>query len=262
MIIQNKYEILQALGSGSFGTLYQGRNLRTNTLVAIKVERIREGTFNLLANETRSYRTLKGIQGIPEVRWFGKDDQCYYMVIDLLGGSLQHWKEKVCRFSLSLTLKIGIKVISLLRSIHEKGFVHRDVKPDNFLFGRETYNSLYIVDFGFSTKYSAKAKQTHGLIGSNTYASIHSHERMSLTRRDDMESCGYMLWYLWKGELPWQSLTTEADVYQCKKTTSFEIPFVIRDFILEMREMGYADAPRYQHWIYTFERKIQSDTSN
>ena len=92
-LIANKYKITEKIGAGSFGEIYKGCNVRTNQYVAIKVEPIKNNTM-LLKNESTFYQYLKDIQCIPNVKWFGKDNDNYYMVIDLLGDSLQTLKEK------------------------------------------------------------------------------------------------------------------------------------------------------------------------
>ena len=132
-LINKKYKIIEKIGEGTFGLIYKGENVRTRELVAIKVEPI-ENDMKLLKNESVIYQYLNNVEGIPFVKWFGKDEKNYYMVLNLLGESLQSIKN-VSTFSLSSVLQIGIKSIILLKTIHDKGLVHRDIKPDNFLLG-------------------------------------------------------------------------------------------------------------------------------
>ena len=150
-IINKKYVLLDKIGSGSFGSIFKGQNIRTNEYVAIKIESIKD-ELKLLKNESNIYQYLNGCESIPCVKWFGKDEYNYYMVINLLGDSLQDLINKNKFFSLALTLKIGIKVLIILKTIHEKGLVHRDIKPDNFLFGLNRINNIYLIDFGFLTR--------------------------------------------------------------------------------------------------------------
>ena len=151
-LINFKYKLLNEIGKGSFGSIYKGENIRTREKVAIKVETIEHGTY-LLKNESIIYRYLNNMAGIPSVKWFGKDDTNYYMVINLLGKSLQNIKDTIGCFTLNDALKIGIYLINLIQNIHEKGLVHRDIKPDNFLFGLEDTSKRYIIDFGFCKSY-------------------------------------------------------------------------------------------------------------
>jgi serine/threonine protein kinase len=98
-IINKKYKLLNRLGSGSFGSIYKGQNLRTKEYVAIKVEPINEN-LKLLKNESNIYQYLNDCEYIPKVKWFGKDDKNYYMVIELLNKSLQDLMNELKRFSL------------------------------------------------------------------------------------------------------------------------------------------------------------------
>ena len=104
-IINKKYIIINKIGSGSFGSIYKGQNIRTKELVAIKVEAIKD-KLKLLKNESNIYQYLNGCDGIPFVKWFGKDENNYYMVINLLGLSLQDLMDKMKKLPLLLILKI------------------------------------------------------------------------------------------------------------------------------------------------------------
>jgi serine/threonine protein kinase len=268
-LINKKYIILDRLGSGAFGLIYKGQNIRTKELVAIKVERI-DDNLRLLKNESKIYHYLNGCSGIPIVKWFGKDKINYYMVINLLGISLQEFKNKINKFPLNLVLKIGIKIIILLKTIHEKGLVHRDIKPDNFLFGinelnkSNKLNELFLIDFGFCKSYldgenHAKIRSTYNIIGSINYASIMSHRRYELSRRDDLESLCYMLLYFLNGSLPWNNITDENTVIKLK----YEIinddryPIVILDLLKYVRTMEYEEKPNYYLILDNFKREIE-----
>ena len=267
--INNKYLIIKKIGEGSFGTIYKGRNIRTNEYVAIKVEPIRKGT-KLLKNESIIYNHLNNCVGIPSVKWFGKDKINYYMVINLLGESLQDLKNKNTSFSLKLTLQIGINIINLLKTIHNKGFVHRDIKPDNFLLGlNNKSNQIYIIDFGLCKPYIYKEKHidiksSHSLIGSKTYASINAHDFIELSRRDDLESLGYMMLYFYLGELSWQHLIegSNEDIKYMKKNLKLEsIPEVLVNYIKYVKNMEFNENPNYYLIIDNFKRSIEDISS-
>jgi serine/threonine protein kinase len=264
-LINKKYRILEKIGEGSFGLIYKGENIRTRELVAIKVEPI-EKDMKLLKNESVIYQYLNNVEGVPFVKWFGKDEKNYYMVINLLGDSLQSVKNN-STFSLTSVLQIGIQIIILLKTIHDKGLVHRDIKPDNFLLGLNNERKrIYIIDFGLCKSYMNNdehnpIKKINNLIGSLTYASINTHNCIELSRRDDMESLGYMLVFFYLGTLPWQELTSEnIDIIQKLKqdiTSNDKIPQILVNYIKYVRSLEYEEKPNYFLIIDNFKRELE-----
>jgi serine/threonine protein kinase len=265
MIIGNKYEILSKIGEGSFGKIYKGKNIRTNELVAIKVESILKGT-KLLKNESIIYQYLsksKRIQdyGIPQIKWFGLFENNYFMVVNLLGESLECIKKNSNSktFSLEITISIGIQIIKILEFIHKNGLIHRDIKPDNFLLGREIdINKVYIIDFGFCKKYiqndgeHIKCNTLSKILGTPNYISINIHELYEPSRRDDMESLGYMLLYFYYGYLPWENINSLEDIKIQKInyiTNDNLILTIFKNYFIYIRNLSFEEAPNYNYLI-------------
>jgi serine/threonine protein kinase len=257
-LINNKYKIIEKLGAGCFGEIYKGENVRTQEHVAIKVEPI-ANNLKLLKNESVVYQYLVGTTGVPNVKWFGKDAVNYYMVLNLLGDSLQTLLNSKKTFSLKLVLQVGLQIISILQSIHDKGLVHRDIKPDNFLLGNK--KQIYIIDFGFckSIENVTNVKKTTGLIGSLTYASLNSHNYTELSYRDDLESLGYMLIYFYQGFLDWQKTEDIKLIIQMKQQVlnNEKIPIVLRNFLKGVRQLDFKEMPDYNSLISLLKREVE-----
>jgi len=266
-IINKRYILLEKIGEGSFGNIYKGENKRTKEKIAIKIEPI--GKNNLLKNESIIYQFLKNTQGIPVVKWFGKDNINYYMVINLLGESIQSDLNKKKIFSLNEVINTGIQILSLIESLHEKGLVHRDIKPDNFLYGLNKENkNIFIIDFGFcksiiNDNIHIPFKKTSNLIGSKTYASLNAHNLIELTRRDDLESLGYILIYLYLGTLSWR------DIVHCENTDehikilkehiidSQKIPLFLENYIKYVRRLNFDEKPNYHYLKNIFNNELE-----
>ena len=111
---------------------------------------------------------------------------------------------------------IAIQCLDRLEYIHSKNIVHKDIKPANFLFGRNDPNLIYIIDFGMSGKFRSsrtgkhiKFQKLQKINGTIRYMSINCCEGCEYSRRDDLESLGYMLIGLVKSDLPWNYIEQE-----------------------------------------------------
>ena len=185
--------------------------------MAIKLESIK-AKHPQLEYEAKVYKTLAGGVGVPFVRWYGQECDYNAMVIDLLGPSLEDLFNFCNRkFSLKTVLLLADQMVSSLlrfRSatfdrtdgsrnmladapdnpapsqqisrieyIHSRNFIHRDIKPDNFLMGiGKRGNQVNVIDFGLAKKYRDPKTHLHipyrenkNLTGTARYTSINTH---------------------------------------------------------------------------------------
>ncbi|KAF3393482.1 Casein kinase I [Talaromyces pinophilus] len=264
--VGNKYRIGRKIGSGSFGDIYLGTNIISGEEIAIKLESVK-AKHPQLEYEARVYKSLAGGVGIPFVRWFGTECDYNAMVIDLLGPSLEDLFNFCNRkFSLKTVLLLADQLISRIEYIHAKSFIHRDIKPDNFLMGiGKRGNQVNVIDFGLAKKYRDPKTHFHipyrenkNLTGTARYASINTHLGVEQSRRDDMESLGYVMLYFCRGSLPWQGLkaATKKQKYdrimEKKMTTPTEVlcrgfPNEFAIYLNYTRSLRFDDKPDYSY---------------
>jgi serine/threonine protein kinase len=205
------YKLIKKLGKGAFGIVYKALEIKTNNIVAIKIET--KDKVSRLEHEKIIYDLLQKETGFPRIYSIKKTKKNNIFIMDYLGPSLEDLFD-FCnnKFSIKTVLMIGIQILNRVESLHKIGNIHRDIKPDNFLIGTSNKKSrIYMIDMGLSKKYLVdnehiKYRTDKGFTGSFRYSSIRNHKGIEQSRRDDLESIGYMLLFFLKGRLPWQGL--------------------------------------------------------
>uniref|UniRef100_A0A7N2KLL1 non-specific serine/threonine protein kinase n=1 Tax=Quercus lobata TaxID=97700 RepID=A0A7N2KLL1_QUELO len=282
------YKIDRKLGKGGFGQVFVGRRVSGGTErtsgpgaieVALKFEhRNSKGCNYGPPYEWQVYNTLGGSHGVPKVHYKGRQGDYYVMVMDMLGPSLWDvWNSSGQAMSSEMVACIAVESLSILEKMHGRGYVHGDVKPENFLLGQPSTpqeKKLFLVDLGLGNGEIALVGSMLNminaliclgeLIGTVRYASVHAHLGRTASRRDDLESLAYTLIFLHRGRLPWQGYQGDNKSFLvCKKkmATSPEMlccfcPPPLKQFLEIVVNMKFDEEPNYAKLISLFEGLI------
>lgn len=262
--VHRVYRLGKRIGGGAFGDIYLASDLRSGADVAVKLESLK-AVNPQLTYEARLLGALQGLPGIPRLHWFGLEGGYLAMVMELLGYSLEYLFNRCGRrLSVKSVCMIADELLCRLEGIHGLGFIHRDVKPDNFLVGLGSRSHvIHMVDYGLSRRYIGRRSGAHipggggrSLVGTPRYASINNHMGVVQSRRDDLESLGYVLVYLARGSLPWQGIVARtnrekyARVLESKRSTPVPdlcegLPDAFGAFVLYARGLAFDADPDY-----------------
>ncbi len=271
------FKPVKKLGEGSFGKVY--KVVSNKKYYAMKLEN-KKHSQGLLESEATIMTYLKG-PNIPNVELFTQNDEFNILIMELMGKSLEDLININKKFSIKTVCMLAYQMINILQYIHEKHIIHRDIKPDNFVMGLNENNAhLYIIDFGLSKKYrSSKTLMQYPLIkrkklvGTARYASIHALEEFEQSRRDDLESVGYVLIYFLKGRLPWQGLKAKGKeerymkiLTKKKEIKSEELckgfPFIFQNFVHYSKNLDYLEEPDYENLKDMFVKCINNELND
>ena len=298
-----QFILCEQIGSGSFGVIYSAKDVLSRAKVAVKLEPISakhpqlnyEGrVLNWIHSPQGSSPSSSSVpctldtpvavprlspsQGFPSPLWTGSVGSYICLVQSLLGPSLEDlFTANGRNFSLSTTCRLGVSMLDRLQLIHEKGFIHRDVKPDNFLMGPRDEggsnsigdggtckDSLYCIDLGLSKRWRDNTglhtpeRMGKSLTGTARYVSINAHGGCEQSRRDDLEALCYVIAYFLRGSLPWQGIrardkvTRYGIIHSRKVQTTPEAlfqghPKQLSTLLNYARSLSFANAPNYDY---------------
>lgn len=246
MLIQGKYNLTRMIGQGTYATVYEATHVQKGTKVAIKFDRNEnEVATKLIEHEISMYLELKKhkIENVVSIKSFGVFQNHHYMIMDYLPHTLEEYAANH-RDKLNTLFQ---DALSLLRKLHEKHIVHRDIKPDNFLVSNK--GKVYLIDLGMASVVCPKTPLKN-IVGSMMYCSPYVHKLDPYVPRDDILSLCYVFFELYSnGVLPWtyvhiQNTSPKLEVFYLLKTHT--------DFV------SYYNNPSIKHLVEIYQSYLNS----
>lgn len=277
---KSNYKILSEIGKGSFGKIYQCLDKASGKEYALKIES--QNVKNVEGQLLQEYEIYKDFKGVlyksPNVYWpqvydYGHHKDGYkVLVMDLFGDNLENiFKKNNSKFSIDTIKYLARNMIYALKIFHSKGYVHRDLKPQNFVVGTNS-NDIFLIDYGLAKKKNDIYVYNRSLKGTVRYASINTHLGIEQSYRDDLFSVGYIVIYFILGKLPWQSIISltldkkegykkimiekmSIQIEQLGDTLAKELQEPIILYMLYLLSLNFNDIPDYDYCISLFHGK-------
>ena len=263
-MIQN-YELQSLIGEGNFGQVYKAKDTKTGVQVAIKLEK--GVKYSQLENEVEVYQSLGNTKGFAKLIDSEISSSLRYLVLSLLGPNLDKYVTKNRKsLTYEAVLDLAIQCLCRVKVLHDHSFIHRDLKPRQFLLDQDLNVSL--IDFGLSRKYIYSKiihipyNENRPFVGTLNYASYNTHLGIQQSRRDDLESYCYLLSYLVKGRLPWthdkeNKKLPEKEVKKMKNSVQSSVLFTdtnLFQIFSYIKSLKFEENPNYE-WIFSMLNK-------
>ena len=211
MIIGDRYEILEKIGTGGMSDVYKAKCHKLNRLVAVKVLK---QEFSENANFVSKFRieaqAAAGLMhpNIVNVYDVGEENGIHYIVMELVEGiTLKRYIEKKARLSYKEAVSIAIQVSMGIEAAHNNHIIHRDIKPQNIIISRE--GKVKVTDFGIA-KAATSNTITSNVMGSVHYTSPEQARGGYSDEKSDIYSLGITLFEMLTGRVPFNGETTVA----------------------------------------------------
>ncbi|HFE47177.1 MAG TPA: serine/threonine protein kinase, partial [Nannocystis exedens] len=216
-VLAERYQILAQLGVGGMATVYRGEHMAIRKKCAIKVlhpeEAHKDDIVERFLQEARAASVIDN-ENVVEISDFGRtEDNCVFLVMEMLDGEdLAETLAEVHRLPWARAKPILLQICDALAAAHDKGIIHRDMKPENCfrLERRGNPDFIKVLDFGIAKITSESIvgpralTQTGMVFGTPEYMSPEQAEGHTVDRRTDIYSLGIIMFQLLTGRVPFR----------------------------------------------------------
>jgi len=250
-IVKDRYEILEILGEGGMAFVYKARDTQLERFVAIKTLKpnyVNQETFvERFKREAKTAANLNHPNVVQIFDW-GIEDEPYFVMEYIEGNTLTSIIAKNRTISLSDILFIGAQVSNGLHAAHQKGLVHRDIKPGNIMITPD--GKVKVTDFGIVSLQNEESDitKTGSILGTASYISPEQAQGKPVSIESDLYSLGTVLYELIAGKPPFAgdtpiSTATKHLTERPEKLSSFrrDLPKGIESTIMKMLEKATYD---------------------
>ena len=208
-LLDNRYEILEIIGTGGMAVVYKALDHRLNRLVAVKIlkdEFSRNEEFRRRFQAESQAVAMVSHPNIVGVYDVSRTDELDYIVMELIEGiTLKQYLERKGNLNWRETLHFSIQIAKALEHAHSRGIVHRDIKPHNIMILKD--GSIKVADFGIARIGSAQNTLTREALGSVHYISPEQAKGARVDNRSDLYSLGVVMYEMLTGRTPYDGDT-------------------------------------------------------
>ena len=278
----NKKNVIieRKINKGSFADIYSALDFSSSQSLVLKIEK-KNASNSTIDTETAILKSLHNIQGIPHILWSGKINQRSAFITDRLGSSLHDYLSDLKRFSLETVVKMSVQLLLILEKLHEKGFIHRDIKPSNILTGNGlNRKNIYLIDFNLSKRFLDQngehipLDEVEEFNGNLQFSSVNSHEFLENSRKDDLESLGYVLCFLFLGKMGWDKASSNDVIHRIAFIGKYKrhflknvasdsfLPTCLKHYFENVMNIGFYDKPNYENLRQIFVKFAENEGIN
>ena len=251
-LLDNRYEILEVIGTGGMAVVYKARCHRLNRLVAVKILKddfFQDEEFRRRFHAESQAVAMLSHPNIVSVYDVAASDEADYIVMELIDGiTLKQYLEIRGVLNWKETLHFAIQIGKALDHAHSRGIVHRDIKPHNVMVLKN--GSVKVTDFGIARVMSSSNSLTKEALGSVHYLSPEQAKGGHVDNRSDLYSLGVVMYEMMTGKPPYDGESPVAVAIQhingkpaLPSTLNPNIPGGLEQII--MRAMEQTPAKRY-----------------